>query len=109
MLQNNQSKSNQIKSRMKIKIVYFLLLFNLTKAKFMEIIAGNGGKSFSGENVLATTAALGDPKGIYTDTQGFCFISDSSAFRVRMVSPDDAITTFSGQAQYSKSGTSSSV
>jgi hypothetical protein len=94
---------------MKRTIIYFLLLLNLTNAfvniKAIQVIAGNGGQAFAGENVPALSASF-DPKGIYVNPEGFLFISDSSAFRIRVMNPANIVTTFAGKGQTSKSGTS---
>jgi trimeric autotransporter adhesin len=48
-------------------------------------VAGDGTNSFSGNGVLATSAALGDPDYVATDSAGDLFVSFDQFQRVRMI------------------------
>ncbi len=55
--------------------------------KIISTIAGNGTAGFSGEGVLATTAALDGPLGLSVDTTGNVYFVDGRNFRLRRLSP----------------------
>jgi sugar lactone lactonase YvrE len=64
-------------------------------------VAGSGCSSactgsFSGENVLATTATLKNPRSVYVDTYGILFIADFGNNLIRVVGGDNKISTFAG-------------
>ncbi|PWU07435.1 MAG: hypothetical protein C5B51_10055 [Terriglobia bacterium] len=61
-------------------------------------IAGNGTAGFSGDNGLAVKAQLNYPKDVAVDAAGNLYIADSYNFRIRMVTPDGAITTIAGRS-----------
>jgi streptogramin lyase len=52
-------------------------------------VAGNGGYSYSGDGVAATSSALNYPSSVAVDHNGNIFIADNSNYRVRRV---DAVT-----------------
>jgi hypothetical protein len=58
--------------------------------------ASGGPGSFSGDNGLATSAALSRPVGVYVDTSGKLFIADYGNYRIRVVDTNNIITTFAG-------------
>ena len=60
--------------------------------------AGSGAGGFSGDNGPATQAALNNPAGLCTDSQGNVYIADSSNNRIRKVSANGIITTVAGSA-----------
>ena len=67
----------------------------ITTSGVISTIAGNGGVGFSGDNVQATSATIGDPLGIDLDTSGNIYFTDGNQ-RVRKVSTSGIITTVAG-------------
>ena len=65
--------------------------------------AGNGATGYNGDNILATTAAIGDPMGITIDKSGNLYFGDGNA-RVRKVSPLGIISTYAGNGSFGYSG-----
>jgi hypothetical protein len=70
----------------------------------INTIAGNGKQGFSGDGGQATGAALRNPNGISVDANGNLYIADRSNNRIRMVTPDGAITTVAGTGAAGYSG-----
>ncbi|MBE7182503.1 MAG: Ig-like domain repeat protein, partial [Terriglobus roseus] len=63
----------------------------------ISTVVGTGAEGFSGDNGLATAAALHRPVGLAVDPAGNLYIADSGNNRVRKVSAgDNTITTISG-------------
>ena len=58
--------------------------------------AGNGNIGSNGDNGPATQATLTNPIGLGIDAAGNVYIADSSAFRIRVVSPNGIISTVAG-------------
>lgn len=52
---------------------------------FIYTVAGNGIGGYNGEGILATSAELGGPTGVTTDSAGNLYISESPNARVRRV------------------------
>jgi len=61
----------------------------------INTVAGNGKQGFSGDGGPATSAMLGNPHGVATDSAGNLYITDTVNFRVRKVS-SGIITTIAG-------------
>jgi RHS repeat-associated protein len=59
-------------------------------------VAGTGVSGFSGDGGPATLARLGDPRGVAVGQDGSLYIADTSAQRVRRVTPDGIIRTIAG-------------
>jgi sugar lactone lactonase YvrE len=59
-------------------------------------VAGSGVAGFSGDGGPATAASLNNPAGIAVDASGNIFVADRSNSRIRVVTPDAAITTVAG-------------
>jgi sugar lactone lactonase YvrE len=59
-------------------------------------VAGNGQCCFSGDGRQATSAELGNPRGVAVDSTGNLFIVDAAPGHIRMVSPSGIITTVAG-------------
>jgi sugar lactone lactonase YvrE len=57
---------------------------------------GSGSSGFSGDNGPATSARLYSPDGVYVNSNGIIFITDSNNFRIRVVDTNNIITTFAG-------------
>jgi sugar lactone lactonase YvrE len=55
-----------------------------------------GSGSFSGDDGFATSATLNNPIGVFMDTAGKLFLTDTSNYRIRMVDTNSIITTFAG-------------
>lgn len=71
----------------------------------INIIAGNGISGYSGDNGLATAAAISTPQAIAVDTSGNLFIADYNNSRVRKVSnATGIITTIAGTGATGFSG-----
>jgi uncharacterized protein (TIGR03437 family) len=65
------------------------------KTRIVTTVAGNGTTGFSGDNGLATNAALYNPAGVAVDSAGNLYIADSGNCRIRKVS-NGVITTLVG-------------
>jgi uncharacterized protein (TIGR03437 family) len=66
-------------------------------------VAGNGTQGFSGDNNLATSAALAAPVGVVVDSTGNVYIADTDNSRIRKVS-NGVITTVAGNGTQGFSG-----
>lgn len=67
----------------------------IDRSGHITTIAGNGGHDFSGDNVLATQAALA-PYALALDAAGNIYIADADNRRVRKVGTNGIITTVAG-------------
>lgn len=67
-------------------------------------IAGTGVWGYNGDNILATSAMLKEPKGIAFDSQGNLYIVENEGHRVRKVAPSGTITTYLGTGVYNYNG-----
>jgi sugar lactone lactonase YvrE len=70
-------------------------------------VAGNGFKSFSGDNGPALNAGLNDPYGVSVDAAGNLYISDSENHRVRRVDAGTGVISTiagTGAARYTGDG-----
>jgi sugar lactone lactonase YvrE/uncharacterized caspase-like protein len=70
----------------------------------MARFAGTGNSGTSGDGELATQAELVEPYGVAVGPDGLVYISDSSANRIRRVTPDGTITTVVGTGLAGSSG-----
>ena len=59
----------------------------------MTTIAGTGISGYSGDNGVATSAALNYPYAVYVDSSGNVYIADTYNYRVRMVTASSSIMT----------------
>lgn len=64
----------------------------------IETIAGNGSRSFGGDNGPATEASLGSPHDISVNSNGIVILADTRNGRVRSIGKDNVITTIAGTA-----------
>jgi trimeric autotransporter adhesin len=73
-------------------------------AGIITTIAGNGIEGYSGDGSLATSARIGIPYGIATDSEGNLYIADSWNRCIRKVNLDGIITTLAGNGSKGYSG-----
>jgi uncharacterized protein (TIGR03437 family) len=66
--------------------------------------AGSRAYSFNGDGADATQAALYDPGPVAVDASGNVYISDVLNWRVRKVTPGNAISTVAGNGNFADSG-----
>jgi len=59
-------------------------------------VAGNGTRSFSGDDGPAVSASLAYPQGLAADAAGNVYVADSNNHRIRKVSTGGTITTVAG-------------
>jgi uncharacterized protein (TIGR03437 family) len=71
------------------------MVFQVTPAGVITIVAGNGTASFSGDGGPATAAALSSPQGVAVDSKGNIFIADTGNHRIREVTAG-VINTIAG-------------
>ena len=67
-------------------------------------VAGNGGSGYNGDNIPATSAAIGPPQGVAVDTAGNLYIADTANNRIRKVNSSGIITTIAGNGSASYNG-----
>ena len=72
----------------------------------MRVIAGTGGKGFSGDGGPAIQAQISDPFGVIRATDGSILFCDTANHRVRRIFTDGKIETIAGngRAEYSGDG-----
>ena len=75
------------------------MVFRVTVAGQVSVVAGNGLRTYSGDNGPAMNAALNNPIGVAFDPSGNLLIADSANYRLRSVTPDGTITTIAGNGQ----------
>lgn len=77
---------------------------------YISAIAGTGGNSgSSGDNAQATSAQLNTPAQLTIDSQGNLYIADQYNHKIRIVTTDGNINTFSGTGAAGFSGDGSSA
>ena len=67
-------------------------------------VAGNGSRSYGGENILATNSPVNNPYEVAFDATGVMYISESGYSRIRKVDRNGIITTAAGNSSTSFSG-----
>ncbi len=67
-------------------------------------VAGSGTQGFSGDNGLATAAALDTPSGLAVSAAGLIYIADTHNHRIRLVDASGRITTVAGTGKPGYSG-----
>ena len=75
----------------------------ISAAGLITTVAGNGTAGYSGDGGPALAAQV-DPAGLAFDSVGNLLIADSGSSRVRMVTPDGAITTATGSSRFGGDG-----
>jgi uncharacterized protein (TIGR03437 family) len=68
----------------------------ISPSGIITTVAGNGQCCFSGDGRQATSAQLGNPRGLAVDSTGNLFIVDVAPAHIRKVSPSGIITTVAG-------------
>src|SRR5580704_8897613 len=71
-------------------------IISLSPGDTIHTIAGTGVAAFSGDNGLATSAALDSPFSMATDAAGNIYIADRDNHRVRRIDLTGNITTVAG-------------
>jgi uncharacterized protein (TIGR03437 family) len=80
------------------------LIYRVSPDGKLSIVAGNGVRGFSGDGGPALDASLYFPGGLALDQDGNLFISDTTNFRIRRVSPDGTIATVAGNGNRDSTG-----
>lgn len=62
----------------------------------IQTVAGTGTAGFSGDGGPATSAQLDSPLDVAMDANGFLYVADGKNQRIRRVSPEGIISTYSG-------------
>lgn len=70
----------------------------------VTVVAGTGGRGFSGDGGPATSATLSDIRGLAADSAGNLYISDRANNRVRKVDTSGIITTVAGNSSTATAG-----
>src|SRR5262245_24319969 len=76
----------------------------VTANGILTVVAGNGSSVSSGDGGSAVAAGLSSPLGLALDRAGNLFIAESSAHRIRKVSPEGVISTVAGNGTPGFSG-----
>ena len=67
----------------------------------LTVVAGNGTVGYTGDNGLATSAALNAPEGVFVDASGNIFIADTGNSVIREVAASNGnITTVAGSTTF---------
>jgi sugar lactone lactonase YvrE len=73
-------------------------------AGVITTVAGTGHAGYSGDNGLATAAALNSPSGVAVDVSGSLYVADTYNHRIRKVDTAGVITTVAGTGSSGYSG-----
>jgi sugar lactone lactonase YvrE len=72
-------------------------IYKVTSGGTLSVFAGNGGASYNGDNIPATSAQLLAPEGVATDSAGNVYIADEANARIRkVIVATGIITTIAG-------------
>ena len=80
------------------------LVFRISPAGVLNVIAGNGIRGFSGDGGPALSASLDGPTGVAVDEADVVYIADSRNHRVRQVDAQGVIRTVAGTGLAGYSG-----
>jgi uncharacterized protein (TIGR03437 family) len=80
----------------------------IISAGLISTLAGTGTAGFSGDNGMAASAQLNQPRGVAVDTSGNVYIADTGNNRIREIS-GGVITTIAGGGTSSGNGTATSA
>lgn len=75
----------------------------------LTFVAGDGTRSFAGDEGSATLAKLDLPSSVVVDPDGVIYISDTANQRIRTVTPDGIIHTYAGTGEAGFAGEGSDV
>ena len=79
-------------------------VFRISASGIISTLAGGSLLGFAGDGGPATSAELGNPIGLATDSFGSVYIADSANNRIRKVSSSGTITTVAGSVKAGFSG-----
>ncbi|MBI4479529.1 MAG: hypothetical protein HY651_05860, partial [Acidobacteria bacterium] len=80
------------------------MVFRVSTAGVLTILAGNGIQWSSGDGGPGNQAAVNRPAGVLVDSAGNVFLSDTESHRIRKVTPAGVITTVAGNGVIGDSG-----
>jgi len=70
----------------------------LTPDGTISTFAGQGGAGFGGDGGFANKAQFSNPTGLAFDSAGNLYVADSGNHRIRMIAPNNIITTVAGSS-----------
>lgn len=70
----------------------------------ISTLAGNGSKTYGGDNGPATSASLARPRGLSVDAQGNIYVADSDNNRIRIIASTGSIKTVAGNGSQGFAG-----
>jgi uncharacterized protein (TIGR03437 family) len=79
-------------------------VWKVTPDSALQVLAGTGMESYSGDGGPATSAQLSGPTGMATDAAGNLYIADTGNHRVRQITADGVIRTIAGTGQPGDTG-----
>ena len=73
--------------------------------RFVSTVAGTGGNGYNGDKLRGTSTTIGQPSGMWQDTEGNLYVTHSSNHRIRKVNTDGShLTTIAGTGRTSTEG-----
>ncbi|MBI3933834.1 MAG: hypothetical protein HY316_04025 [Acidobacteria bacterium] len=82
------------------------MVFRVSTAGVLTILAGNGIQWSSGDGGPGNQASVNSPSGVLVDAAGNILLSDTESHRIRKVTPAGVITTVAGTGEVGYSGDS---
>ncbi len=80
------------------------LIYKVSATGIINIFAGTGVASFSGDSGPATLATLNYPQGLAIDLSGNIYVADNKNNRIRKISTSGIISTVAGNGTFGYSG-----